>query len=292
MDGHALLDTIKETGIRGLEIDYRIQQTTLNNIKNRLQSSEFDVLSVHAICPRPDNVSPSEASAELYDISSDDIDEHKLAVKHSIKTLELAADLEARIVIFHLGNVKIEANRELFFKAYEDGLITDPNYIESLHTKLKERRNLGMEPFDRVLQGINKIHQAAYKLGVLVGVENRYFFNQIPFGDEFDILFDEFKGGQLRYWHDVGHAELFHRLAFLDHKNDLLEKYKNHLGGMHIHDIKGLKDHLAPGLGDFDFSLLKEYLTDDVVKILEIHDEAETEDIINGIELLNCQGIF
>ena len=80
LDGNALLDAIKETGIKGLEIDYRIQRSTLNNIKSRLQSSEFEVLSVHAICPMPDDVSPQHASAELFDISSDDVDEHNFDV--------------------------------------------------------------------------------------------------------------------------------------------------------------------------------------------------------------------
>ena len=72
----------------------------------------------------------------------------------------------------------------------------------------------------------------------------------------------------------------------------IFDKFKNHLGGMHIHDINGLKDHLAPDLGDFDFTLLKDYLNENVVKILEIHDGATTEDILKGVELLKDQEIL
>ena len=66
----------------------------------------------------------------------------------------------------------------------------------------------------------------AFHLGILIGAENRYTYNQIPFADEFEIIFREFDGGNVRYWHDVGHAEISHRLKILDHEKDYLLKYK------------------------------------------------------------------
>ena len=41
---------------------------------------------------------------------------------------------------------------------------------------------------------------------------------------------------------------------------DYLERYQQNLLGLHLHDIKGTQDHLAPGTGDFDFSVLKPYI--------------------------------
>ena len=291
-DGKQLLNAIKETEINGLEIDYRIRQSTLDTIRKRLKSSEFNVLSVHAQCPMPDHVSVSMANAELYDLSSDDRDEHNMAIKQSIKSIEVAADLEAEIVVFHLGKVDMEAERELFFATYELKAITGEEYRQLVQRKLQERAERSFRPFDRVLKGLDKIHKAADRMNILIGVENRYFYNQIPFMEEFDTIFNEFSGGQIRYWHDVGHAEVFHRLGFLDHEKDLLKKYKDVLAGMHIHDIKGLKDHLAPGLGDFNFAILKKYLRNNMVKILEVHDEAEPADIQRGVELLQQKNIL
>lgn len=124
-----------------------------------------------------------------------------------------------------------------------------------------------------------------------IGVENRYRYNQIPFDSEFDRLFKEFSGGQLRYWHDVGHAEIFSRLRILDHEKDFLQKYKEHLIGMHIHDVEGSRDHLAPGAGDTDMQKLRPYLQPDTLRILEVHKAAIREEIIRGIDYLRALSI-
>ena len=92
------------------------------------------------------------------------------------------------------------------------------------------------------------------------------------------------KGGSIRYWHDTGHAEVQDKLGLTSHA-ELLNSYSGYMAGVHIHDVKDLTDHLAPGEGDFDFSALKKHLKPSTVKVLELDFErSEKDKLAGGIE--------
>jgi len=290
-DGNLLLDEIRETGIEALELDYRLSSDELGQMKRRLKSSEFTVLTVHNYCPLPGGVSKSEARGDLFLLSSTDPEQRLLAVRHSINTLRLAADLEARAVVFHLGGVEMDEERDRLIAFYDRNEIGSERHSEWLQGKLAERARCCARHFDAVLKSLDALNEEAFRLGVLIGAENRYRYTQIPFAHEFDILFKEFAGGLIRYWHDVGHAEIFHRLGILDHEKDLLARLAPHLIGMHIHDLNGLRDHIAPGTGDFNFSRLSRYMNPGIIPILEVHGSADATDLRNSVQLLKAASI-
>ncbi len=291
-DGNELLDAMLESCISTLELDYRIHENEFNKMKKRLRSGEFTVLTAHNIFPISKNALSKTNSYEQPSLSSTDTDERKLAVKYGINTIHHASDLGAKLVVFHLGKVEMDRERNKLFSFYENDKIESEKYRQFLNKKLDERAFKAPPYFDALLKSLDQLNKEAFNLGILIGAENRYSYNQIPFADEFEMIFQEFDGGNVRYWHDVGHAEISHRLKILNHENDYLKRYKKHLAGMHLHDINGLNDHLAPGLGDFQFEILKPYLNEDSIRILEIHDQASAKDIRNGIEVLKNIGII
>lgn len=291
-DGNELLDAMLESGQSSLELDYRIHEREFKKIEKRLKTNEFSILTVHNIFPIPEEFFSKNGDYEQPELSSLDIDERKLAVKYGINTIRLASDLGAKCVVFHLGTVEMNRERSKLFSFYENGKLETQEYRDFRKRKLDERAAKAPPYFDALLKSLDQLNEEAFHRDVLIGAENRYSYNQIPFMDEFDTIFREFEGGNMRYWHDVGHAEISHRLKILDHKKDYLEKYKMHLAGMHIHDIQGLHDHLAPGLGDFEFEMLKPFLKKDMIRILEIHDQASAGEVKNGVELLIKAGII
>ena len=135
------------------------------------------------------------------------------------------------------------------------------------------------------------MNEEAVKLGIMIGVENRLRHIRIPFMEEFDIIFNEFAGGAIRYWHDCGHGEIMQRYGFLDHEKDLLAKYADLLAGVHLHDVNGREDHVAPGMGDLDFRMVAKYLKEDTIRILEVHERVGLDDVARGLLLLAEQGI-
>ena len=290
-DGNQLLDEMLKSGLNSLEVDYRITNDEFKKIKKRLQK-EFQVLSVHNFTPIPEGIPKNEASGDLFMLSSPDEDERKTAVKNTIKTIQHAVDLNAMIVVLHLGQVEMDGEIETIEKFKQKNLIDSKEYHDFLNKKLNEREQKSGKYFNAILKSLDELNERACKLGILLGAENRYRYTQIPFSTEFDTIFQEFSGGNIRYWHDVGHAEIFHRLNIQDHVNDFLLPYKEHLAGFHIHDIKGIADHNAPGQGDFDFSILKPFMEDYMIKILEIHPHESAENVQQGIEYLYEQGLF
>ena len=89
---------------------------------------------------------------------------------------------------------------------------------------------------------------------------------------------------------DVGHAQVNENLGLEKH-SAFLEKYAKHMVGMHIHDIDGSQDHLAPGMGNFDFTILKPYLKKNTIKVLEIHQPATAVQVKAGVSYLNGMGL-
>jgi sugar phosphate isomerase/epimerase len=291
-DGNKLLDTLGATGLKGLEIDYRVSRATLLQMWPRLRSGEFTVYSVHNYCPTPPGYEGHPHVAALFNPASLDAEERKLAIRYGLKSIQLAAELEARLVVFHLGVIELDFRMKELFDLHAAGGMNSPALKERLR-ELQTLRAGRVAPYlSSLLYTVAALHDEAHKLGVLIGVENRYRLSQIPIGDEFDLLFDEFDGGQLRYWHDVGHAEIFARLGINDHAGDFLERFKHRLAGMHIHDIDGFRDHLAPGMGSFDFKQLVPYLKEESLRIIEAHDPVTLAQLREGVEVLQEAGVL
>jgi len=288
-DGNELLDELHKSGLSALEIDYRIWEHELLKIKKRLKK-EFTILSVHNPCPIPSDRRHIKKPWRIAEFSALDHDERAHAVRKGIETLQLAADFEAQLVVFHFGQVDSDFSTQVFYDFFKANKLESEQAI-TFRNDLLNRRKANRQPnLDAVLKSIDALHNEAVKLGVLIGAENRLYAHQIPFDDEFEIIFNEFDGGNVRYWHDVGHAEVMHRLGLIDHEKDRLHRLAEHIGGMHIHDIDGVTDHLAPGNGSFDFTILTKYLKNDSIKIIEVHNES-VEDLQKGIHILNDYGI-
>jgi sugar phosphate isomerase/epimerase len=289
ISGDQLLSQISQTGLDHIEIDYRVTPEMLQQMRGPISRGEFTVVSVHNYCPLPAGVTKEDAS-HFAPPSTLDQDLHRLAVRHSIKTLQGAADLGARVVVFHLGEVDIDRRTDELHHWYQQGQIHSEAAQAWREAKLAERRKKAAPYLDAVLTALDPIHEQACKLGVYIGAENRYRFNEIPFADEWDLLFAEFRGGHLRYWHDTGHAELNHRLGFLQHEQDLLIHNRERLIGFHLHDIRQLHDHQPPGLGDLNFAMLKPYVSDETVNVLEIHHPATARQIGEAVNYLHGLG--
>ncbi len=284
-DGDALLHKLKESGLDRLEVDYRIHNDELEKIKKRLRS-EFEVLSVHNPCPIPADHAKRNKPWRMAEFSAIDEDERRYAVKRGIETLQLAADLEALAVVFHFGFVDMDSDKKTLHSFFHDGKIGSPEHQKFIEKKLTERQRRAPVYFEEVLRSVDALNREAEKVGVWIGAENRLHFNEIPFKDEFARLFAEFDGGRVGYWHDVGHGEVQQRLGILDAEKDLLHPYRRLIIGMHLHDVDGLHDHVAPGNGSVDFSTLKHALKHDSLRIFEVHDDQFAADIKSGIQKL------
>ena len=282
--GDEIVNDALRLGFPGVELEYRISHRTYQEMKPKLKK-ELAVLSIHNFFPGPDDPGFETGSGDLFFLSSDDREECSTAIKNTVRTIEHANELECNAVILHLGRVDMPSPAERFKDLFNNGKIDDSEgqvFLEEQRgiRQSKHRRNL-----DATLFGLEKLNRVAERNGVFLGIENRYHFHEIPDFEEIGIILKEFKGGRLRYWHDVGHAQAMENLGICRQK-DLLDTYSDDMIGIHLHDIKGLDDHYSPGQGEIDFVEVWSHLKQDVIKIMEINSRVEREALMEGREVI------
>lgn len=143
---------------------------------------------------------------------------------------------------------------------------------------------------DAVLFSLETLNREAEQKGLFLGIENRYHLHEIPDFDEIEMILEQFRGGNIRYWHDVGHAFAQENMGIIPQK-DLLRAYSEMLIGVHLHDAEGLDDHRAPGQGEVDFDQIKSFLKPSHIRILEVHSDVGEKDLRKGIQHLKSLGI-
>jgi len=288
--GKELLDRILNLGVEAIELDYRVTIPMFREMLPILKKKLLSVLSIHNFFPLPENFSRSQASGDLLLLSSTDKEEREKAIKYTIKTIRLAFELEVKAVVLHLGRVEMETDPDKFFDYY------DQKKIDSLEAKKflaeqKHSKGLNRQKYlDSVLFSLDKLNKEADKRGVLLGMENRYYFHEIPDETELGIIFQQFAGSNIRYWHDVGHAGVQENLGILSHQ-ELLKRYQNHLAGIHLHDLNGYEDHFAPGTGELNYELIKDAINPETIKIMELHSKVSQNEVKDGLAFLKNCGI-
>jgi sugar phosphate isomerase/epimerase len=267
--GDEIVRGVLELGLQGIELEYRITETMYQQMKPLLKDP-LKVLTIHNYFPLPEG--HAKGSGDLFLLSSTDPDERSRAIKYSIRTIEHAHDLGAKVVILHLGRVDM------------------PNPKAEIQEQRQARKAKHQKHLDAVLSSLDALSREAEKRDVLLGIENRYHFHEIPDFEEIGLILEHFQGGNIRYWHDVGHAGAQQNMGFVRQK-DLLEAYSDNMAGIHLHDFTGLDDHFAPGQGEMKFEDLKPYLEPSHIKILEVHAKVDRQDLIKGIQSIQSLGI-
>ena len=291
--GSELLSAIADSGIPvdGIELEYRIPESWYREIRRRLRRGDPPVLSIHNFFPLPGNRQQARASGDLFFFTSDDPGERQLAVQQTIRTIEAAEDLGVRAVVVHLGRVTMDLTmREELKLLWQEGKSRSPEAERVRERIRKEREAKAKQPFEYVLMALDRLHREADRRGIRIGVENRYYIDEIPSPDEIGIILREFAGGSVGYWHDVGHAHVLSWAGFSEF-DDLLEKYSGTLVGIHLHDAVGFRDHRAPGTGEVDFGKISALLPPEAIRIIEVFADEPAEKISEGVRRLRDIGI-
>jgi len=282
--GDEIVADILELGLEGVELEYRITNSLYQQMKPHL-NKELRVLSIHNFFPKPEDRAHGKGSGDLFLLSSTDKDERSRAVTYTIRTIEHANDLEAQAVVLHLGHVDMENTMERFRELHRNGEIHQDEggaFLDEQKTLRETKRGKNL---DAVLFSLERLNREAVRLGVYLGIENRYHFHEIPNFDEIGTILREFEGGRVRYWHDVGHAAVQEQLG-ISRQKDLLDAYSGKMIGIHFHDAKGLDDHFSPGQGEIDYGEITPFLKQNLIKVLEINPKVEREDLLEGVQFI------
>lgn len=259
-DGEAMVDEILELGFSELELSHGMTITKLPGIQKAFDGGRFTCLGVHNYFPSPVEVMIDAPDA--YEFTSHRAFDRQRAMEMTRRTLEIAAGFSARYVVLHMGSAPMNPKKgtKRLTAMVTDGLRDTAKFAAARIAFIKKREKLGPLYYQRAIEALETLAGQAKELGLLLAIESRSRFEDMPTEREMLALQDHFKDHpHVGYWHDFGHVQLKHNLGLLDH-TEWLGQIQPHLIGGHVHDAQWpARDHRVPFTGELDYKELLQF---------------------------------
>lgn len=251
-------------GFSKVELNHQMNSELLSSVDLR----KYEISSIHEPCPA--DISVETLKRRDWLISSLDEECRQQGVAAIKRSIELAGTLSVRTVVVHSGQVSPDMILENKLRhLYYAGLTETAEYQETKRLIIEIRLKLSGPCLEAVGKSLKELVEYASRYGVRLGLENRYHYFDIPTQDEMSALMALAEPDQLGFIYDVGHATAMDRLGFFP--NEMwLKRFGGRIFGSHLHDVIGISDHHAPGLGDVDFRMVSGYLPKDSFRTIEV----------------------
>ena len=100
-----MLREIRDLGFEYAELSHGVRISLVPGIFEAVDAGEIKISTVHNFCPLPIGV--NHANPNIFKFTALDARERENAWRHSLKTLETAERVKARLVVLHLGSVEM-----------------------------------------------------------------------------------------------------------------------------------------------------------------------------------------
>lgn len=248
------------------------------------------ISSIHSPCPTV--LSSQGMDVDRLSLSSLDVSERMEAVSFARKTIDLAANVNARAIVLHMGEAPIDLSlQDRLHKLHDAGHAQTEKYGQIKERLVRQRASLARPYVDAAKKSLQELSKYTRQKGIMLGLETRFHFGEIPNTDEMAELLGEVSEGVAGYWHDTGHAEVQQELGFFSHE-EWLSRFRDRIVGIHLHDIRGISDHHAPGKGNMNWEMIAKYLSRGVVKVCEIGEWNDEERMHGVVKFLQKKGIL
>jgi len=275
----------KELGFTHVEANASISPQMLSE----LIEAAVPISSIHSPCPAV--LSSRGIPISSLSLSSLDESERIEAVSFTKETIDIAASVRARAVVLHMGEVPIDLSlQDRLYKLCDESHTQTKEYSQAKEEIIYQRISQSPTYLDAARKSLRELSQYSRQKGIMLGLETRFHLHEIPNMDEMAELLNEVPGSLVGYWHDVGHAEVQQQLGFSLHEEWLL-RFKDKIVGIHLHDILGISDHNVPGKGYMDWEMVAKYLPPGIVKVCEIGEWNDEEQMQGVVNLLQKKGI-
>ncbi len=277
---------LRELGFTHVEPNALVSPRMLNE----LLKTAVPISSIHSPCPAV--LSSQAIPISSLSLSSLDASERVEAVRFAKKTIDLAANLGARAIVLHMGEVPIDPSlQDRLYKLHNRGHAQTKEYRLVKERLVHQRLSLAHSHVDTAKKSLQELSKYGRQKGIMLGLETRFHFNEIPNIDEMAELLDEVSEHLAGYWHDVGHAEVQQQLGFSLHE-EWLSRFRDRMVGIHLHDIRGISDHYAPGNGNMNWEMIANYLPRSTVRVCEIGEWNDEDQMQGVVKFLQKKGIL
>ncbi len=271
-------------GYDKIELNHQIAPQMLEGI----DLSRYAFSSVHEPCPSP--LSLTELRERDWAISAPDEENRARGVASIKGSIDLAQQLNAEVVVVHCGQMPDPQKKERQLRSLFRAGQQDAPEFAALRAEMTAERKATVRPyFEAVRRSLAELLEYAAPRKVRLGLENRDKWFYIPMQDEMEALLALGGPQELGFVFDSGHAAILDRLGFQSFWA-WLERFGPRMVECHLHDVSGLDDHFAPGLGNLDFGRIAAYLPAEAVRTLELHSRNAPAQVEAGLRLLAEKG--
>jgi sugar phosphate isomerase/epimerase len=279
-DGAAMVEEILALGFDRIELGYDTRAELTAGVRRMADEGAVAVDSLHNFCPLP--LGAARPHPEIYTFAHPDRSVREKAVTHTMHTISFAAEVGARIVVSHSGNVVMRSHTRELIQLAEQGQQGAPRYHRVLESLRNRRDAKAAKQFPWLVDSLERLMPALEANGIQLGLENMPTWEGFPTEHEMERLLNHFGSAHLRYWHDVGHGQIRQNLGLVN-VDRWLERLGPSLGGLHIHDvIPPGRDHIMPPRGRLDFQPLARYVQGDIPLVIEPKPGTPKEQIVEA----------
>ena len=281
--GETMIDELLSLGVDTVEISHGLKVSLLPGIQKAFRASRVKISGVHNFCPSP--VELMIDAPDAYEFTSHRKTDRDRALALTLRTLEYAAQFEAKYVVLHMGSVPMKKRQGILADMAAEGKQNSRAYVKEKLKLIKTREALGGLYLSRAKEALAVIAEAAEKAGVPVAIESRSHYEQVPTEREMLALMKECAGPWVGYWHDFGHVQLKANVGLLDHY-EWLHSISPWIIGAHFHDvIWPERDHRVPFQGSVDFDRLLPLVPPEKPIVWELSYRRKKEDILAAMPL-------
>lgn len=290
-DGGEIIRQVGELGFSCIEVEYRVSGEAARGIADAVRAGRVRVLSVHNYTPLERGEKATSRGGDKRNLASPDECEREKAVELTLRSLRLAEELGAKALVLHLGETDMGKAYfgELAGIVEKEGVAS--RRAEELRNHIRDGRDAVKGRYlDAAIRSLQDLLPHAEKTGIVLGIENRYYFHQVPLPEEIPGILARIGSPFVRYWHDIGHAYVMRILGF-----DIAEGSSARLPetafGVHIHDAVFTGDHKAPGSGEIPLPSILGRIPAQAIRIVEVSDTVARENIIRSVPFLEALGL-
>ncbi len=270
----------------GIELNHAVRSADLTGF----DLGSLPIRSIHEPCPA--DVSTAVLARRDWQISATDAWNRRQGVRMMMRSIDLAHQLGARHVVVHPGNAGLPGlDEKELRRLYKAGERESSGYQAVHDAMIENRKAVQAERLSAAVISLRELLEYARPLHIRLGLENRFHVMDIPSPDEMETLLDlaepEFLGVQF----DVGHAQTLDALGFYPFM-EWIDRFAHRIIGLHLHDVRGVDDHFAPGLGEVDYEKFAHRIPAAAYRTLEVSGFNSMQDITSGLHLFDKIGLI
>ena len=166
--GREMLREIRSLGFEYAELSHGIRISLLPGILEAVDAGEIKISTLHNFCPLPMGI--NWPAPNLFKFSAEDRRERDSALKHTLKTIETAHRVGAKLIVLHSGSADLKSgslfSRKVEYQEKLEELVLAGKKDSDKYRKLVEdleirREKYKGEPMQRSLDMIRKLAGAA-----------------------------------------------------------------------------------------------------------------------------------